>query len=381
MIQPQEILLNDPHATESSVVWVESCGASEQSDATYSIQLANGDIKELTLLPSKEAERWHYYAFLDNSAVGNHTLYIATDSQVFAQKVYVRDFWEETKSPRIDLEPARSNGFGFITAPGESLQVRYSNFADFFEEATVLVGLYEVDGLLLDEWSFETVNGQYMHWITIPVYASGPYALVARVVSLGETMLMDTIGGGGTMSGFLYKSEKYAEDYYIVLQVVDDTDDFIIDEISNVTRFATTSATSSYMDAFGTYYPSNATDSDFQTSWVEGVSGPGIGQALTLKFVDPVKVNYLRLNVGYDANADLFLKNNRIRKATFVLSDGIRFQHEFADIRGLQTVSLVEQFGAPVVTSEIQVIINDIYKGTRFDDTSLSEIEVWGSMQ
>ena len=57
-------------------------------------------------------------------------------------------------------------------------------------------------------------------------------------------------------------------------------------------------------------------DGALETSWVEGVAGPGVGEWIQLSFPGTVEIYYINLDVGYDRDADIFYANNRIKRAT-----------------------------------------------------------------
>jgi hypothetical protein len=68
-----------------------------------------------------------------------------------------------------------------------------------------------------------------------------------------------------------------------------------------------------------------ATDGALETAWVEGVAGPGTGEWIELSFPGTIEVHSIRVDVGYDRDAEIFGKNNRIKKVTLVFSNGRPF--------------------------------------------------------
>jgi len=153
-------------------------------------------------------------------------------------------------------------------------------------------------------------------------------------------------------------------------------------EARNLTPFATVSA-SSFLptDRWGQYQPWLATDGVHETAWAEGVAGPGVGEWILLTFPKTIEVHSIGLDVGFDRNADIFAKNNRLKKATVVFSNGEQIELTFSDIRGVQMIPLARAPGANVETTFVKVIIDEIYPGSKYDDTCLAEIEVWGTTQ
>lgn len=131
-------------------------------------------------------------------------------------------------------------------------------------------------------------------------------------------------------------------------------------------------------DRYGTYGPYAAIDGSEETAWVEGVPGPGTGEWIQLTFPGTIELHVLGFDVGFDKDADLFAKNNRIKKATLVFSNDEQTSLSFEDARGLQEFSMARAPGPNVETTSIKIIIDEVYPGTAYDDTCLAEIEVWG---
>lgn len=153
-------------------------------------------------------------------------------------------------------------------------------------------------------------------------------------------------------------------------------------EARNLTPFATTSASSHLPTDHGGQYQSwMATDDTLETAWVEGVAGPGVGEWIELTFPGTVEVHSIAIDVGYDRDADIFARNNRIKQVTLVFSDGEQVELDFADQRGMQTIPLVRAPGPNVMTTSVRIVIDQVYPGSKYDDTCLAEIEIWGRAQ
>lgn len=151
------------------------------------------------------------------------------------------------------------------------------------------------------------------------------------------------------------------------------------EEARNLVPFATPSASSHLAtDRGGQYQAWMATDGAFETAWVEGVAGPGVGEWIELTFPGTIEVHSVGLDVGYDRDAGIFGKNNRIKKVTLVFSSGEEVELGFADERGMQTIPLVRAPGPNIETMSVKVVIDEVYPGTHYDDTCLAEVEVWG---
>jgi hypothetical protein len=141
-------------------------------------------------------------------------------------------------------------------------------------------------------------------------------------------------------------------------------------------------------DRLGNYGAASAIDNSFSTPWCEGARGSGAGEWIELTFPAPIEVFEIGVNVGYDRAADdadrpesLFTDNNRLKQASLIFSDAQQAMAVFEDARGIQKISLADAPNGPIVTTRIKLIIDDIYRGARFDDTCIAEIEVWGRTQ
>jgi hypothetical protein len=143
--------------------------------------------------------------------------------------------------------------------------------------------------------------------------------------------------------------------------------------------FARASASSHLpSDRHGQYFAHAAIDQSLGTAWVEGVSGPGIGEWIQVSFPGTIELYAVDLANGYQKSADLFAKNNRIKQATLIFSHGEQMTVDLADERGRQQIDLLQRRGATLETDMIKIMIEDVYPGTEYDDTCLAEIEVYG---
>jgi hypothetical protein len=150
-------------------------------------------------------------------------------------------------------------------------------------------------------------------------------------------------------------------------------------ESRNLAVFATASASSVFpSDRGGTYHAWSAIDGLLESPWVEGVSGPGVGEWIQLDFPGTIEVWHVNLDVGYDRDDDVFYANNRIKRATLIFSNGEQVTLDLGDTRGIQTVPLARAPGPSIQTTFVRMVIEEVYAGSQYDDTCLAEIEVWG---
>jgi hypothetical protein len=147
----------------------------------------------------------------------------------------------------------------------------------------------------------------------------------------------------------------------------------------NLTPFATPEASSELpSDRLGTYHAWSAINGLVETPWCEGAAGPGVGEWLELTFPEQLEVAYLSLHVGYDYSDDIFFKNNRLKRVTFIFSNGEEIEWSFDDERGPQLVPLACAPGPCLEVTSLKIVIDEVYPGSTYDDACIGEIEVWG---
>lgn len=191
-------------------------------------------------------------------------------------------------------------------------------------------------------------------------------------------------------------------------------------------------ATSSELDAvdpfegLGKYGGFNLFDRNPATTWVEGVDGDGIGETLTIGIGEQLKENIFIVN-GYQKSRDLFTQNNRVKTLRLTLYVGFMIPGDVTEIYayvyavpfgepkeiqlkdsfGVQTFPLpfditgtealkeklrgvfLEDFktrieeiqkisGVVELNPEVQYILKceilEVYKGSKYDDTCISDI-------
>ncbi|MGC4118010.1 MAG: hypothetical protein QM765_26360 [Myxococcales bacterium] len=120
------------------------------------------------------------------------------------------------------------------------------------------------------------------------------------------------------------------------------------------------------------YGPDKAFDGVPETAWVEGVKGPGIGEALTLELTSPARLQALSVLAGCGTTPALWRKNHRI-KALLVSLDGRPAERfELEDVDRAQRLALPD---GPAV-AKVRLEIAAVYPGSAFDDACLSEVHL-----
>lgn len=83
----------------------------------------------------------------------------------------------------------------------------------------------------------------------------------------------------------------------------------------------------------------------------------------------------LQIFNGYGANQTLWEENNRVAKIKVTFSNGEEQTYELKDTYGLQTIDLQKKM-SDVTSAKIEIL--DIYKGTTYNDTALTEVRFLG---
>ncbi len=147
----------------------------------------------------------------------------------------------------------------------------------------------------------------------------------------------------------------------------------------NLSPHASTHASSVLpADHTATYEPWKAIDGNLATAWVEGVAGPGIGETLTLDFPGMAQITHIGIAVGYDSDQETFAANNRVKRIALTFSSGYHIDQTFHDVQGRQEVTITPPEEWLAETDTLRIVIADVYPGTRYDDTPIAEVEVWG---
>ncbi|MBN1797706.1 MAG: hypothetical protein JW822_03955 [Spirochaetales bacterium] len=112
-------------------------------------------------------------------------------------------------------------------------------------------------------------------------------------------------------------------------------------------------------------------------SWSEGVAGDGVGQKIFIKLKNhTITLNHFYIRNGY-GNLKYYLMNNRVKKMKVSDSHGGTKIVELADTPFYQIVKL----GAGLKGSEFTFEILAVYKGDKWSDTCISEINLDGKLE
>jgi hypothetical protein len=125
------------------------------------------------------------------------------------------------------------------------------------------------------------------------------------------------------------------------------------------------------------YPPVNVLDGDFSTTWCEAdAGGPGIGESITIEFAEPVSFDEIQIVNGFASGSDFYHKNNRVASILLTQVAGKHFQQKsyklLDDVAGWQPI----KFDLPQTARTLTLKIEAVYKGTKYDDTCLSDLRL-----
>jgi hypothetical protein len=112
-------------------------------------------------------------------------------------------------------------------------------------------------------------------------------------------------------------------------------------------------------------------DGNVGTAWVEGKPGPGLGEWIEVGFLGEKLVSAVKIFPGYGKSEVAFQNNNRPKTIRLQFSTGVTQEISLEDAMKWQTF----QVSPAVRTSSVRLIIVDVYRGGKSDDTAISEIQ------
>lgn len=136
-----------------------------------------------------------------------------------------------------------------------------------------------------------------------------------------------------------------------------------------------------------TYFAENILDGDYKTAWIEGVNGNGYEQFIVLHLSGVHEISKIRIFNGYLKTKRRYAINGKVTKALIDYGNGNR---QMIDLNILDIPEDEVDFG-PEEMGETEVVPNDKYEtdtikitiidavaGSKYSDTAISEIEVFG---
>lgn len=131
-------------------------------------------------------------------------------------------------------------------------------------------------------------------------------------------------------------------------------------------------SSSEYISKVGKDYGAhNVIDHDSSTSWQEGAQDAGVGQTITFRLKEPAIVNGMRIENGKQTSEEDYYNNNRIALLRIFEEEKITIALE--DVMGAQYII----FENPILTDEIELKIQSVHSGYKYNDTCVSEITLY----
>ncbi|WP_282069993.1 NADase-type glycan-binding domain-containing protein [Olleya namhaensis] len=134
-----------------------------------------------------------------------------------------------------------------------------------------------------------------------------------------------------------------------------------------------------------TYSVNNISDFSYQTAWVEGVKGYGIGESVTFSFVpNHPRLTTIKIANGYIKSKTTWRNNSRVKKLKLYINDTVYGVINLKDLYALQSIRLDKPIGysqrkdqeklKTLPNWKIKFEILEVYKGDKYEDTALSQI-------
>lgn len=133
------------------------------------------------------------------------------------------------------------------------------------------------------------------------------------------------------------------------------------------------SATSTISQKDTNNHPMCMFDKRDDTSWQEGVNGYGINESVSFSFDRQWNVKYIAFKLGNWKNDKYYYGNAKPKTMTLTFGD-YSGQVTFTGARAIEWVEV----NYPVTADSMRITINDVYPGTSWEDTCITEITVYG---
>lgn len=139
-------------------------------------------------------------------------------------------------------------------------------------------------------------------------------------------------------------------------------------QFTNAIEYCTSSVLPS--QSANSYGPQNLIDDDARTAWCEGVSGPGIGETITLHIDGGSSFQRLQVSNGYGKSSKSYRQNNRLKLVEISTNLTRPTQVQLIDEHGYLPVPLTRS----AEYDWVRIRILSVYPGTSYDDTCIDFI-------
>src|SRR5690554_46099 len=126
------------------------------------------------------------------------------------------------------------------------------------------------------------------------------------------------------------------------------------------------------------YKAENIHDFSLRTAWVEGVDGYGIGESITFRFPkESPAVTAAEIFNGYMKSDKVWQDNSRVKQLKLYVNDKAYALLNLKDIKSKQ-IFAIDTLQGTDSDLYLKFEITDVYKGDKYDDVAISEIEFDG---
>ena len=139
-------------------------------------------------------------------------------------------------------------------------------------------------------------------------------------------------------------------------------------------------ASSELSESSGVHYADYVVDNNYNTAWVEGVSGDGEMEFVTVYFTEEVPLAGFTIANGYFKSSELYNKNGKVNSLIITFDDG---SQEFVDLGSYSSSVVNDDYSDEIIfdtvhnTASVTFLIEDASMGTKYDDTCISEIDFY----
>ena len=129
------------------------------------------------------------------------------------------------------------------------------------------------------------------------------------------------------------------------------------------------------------YKPKNAHDFDLRTAWIEGREDYGIGEEIEIEFklYSNLKVTHIDIFNGYSKSEKAWKENSRVKVFSLHINDKLFGYLNLEDTYKGQRFDLGSLGGDENEKLVLTLRIIEVYKGDKYMDTAISEINFDGT--
>ncbi len=198
---------------------------------------------------------------------------------------------------------------------------------------------------------------------------------------------------------YIYPQEYIIEDNVIKMMFTDVEPDFnIYITLPPGSLYSASSVLDE--DKNDKYTVGNLTDGDPSTAWVEGKKGSGINEYIMFYCPPPpedsdminiysaYKIDSLGIISGYAKNESVFYNNNRVKKIRIEYKNDIFREENPYNMKAPEIYEYILKdtmdmqylvFPEPIFMSSMKISILEVNKGSKWDDTCISELRIFSS--